>query len=156
MSRANFTPIPAKPTFGSKQNNLYASDYIANKKIKYHINNSCSNSCNNLKTNTNTFIFNYPSNYQTDMTQGNLLLFNKYRYPVKNNNTSNLNRNLYTSLDLKNVNVVQKTNPSITPTTINPSATPFYENYIIDSSGVLFGNTECGINNYVSFQVINM
>lgn len=142
MSRANFSPIPAKPTFGTKQYNFYASDYILNKKIK-------SQFCNSYKS----YSFNNPINYQIDFTESNLLLLNKYRYPKKKYNTANLNINLYTSLNLKNVNVVEQTNPVITPTTINPSEIPFYENYTIDASGVLFGNSECGINNYVNFQL---
>jgi len=151
MSRANFSPIPANPTFGNKQNNyVYTSDYITNKKIKYQMNNS----------NTNSVIFNYPSNYQTDSTQGNLLLFNQYRYPRKNYNSFNLISGLYTKLDLKNVNVLETTtNPTTTPTSINPtllSTTPFYENYTIDPNGALFGNTQCGINNYINFRTSNI
>jgi len=153
MSRANFTPIPAKPTFGSNQNcYMYASDYINNKKIKYQMSNS------NTNSSTNSIIFNYPSNYQTDSTQGNLLLFNRYRYPKKNYNLFNLNSGLYTNLDLKNINVLETTtNPTKTPTSINPSFTsPFYENYTIDPNGSLFGNTECGINNYTNFRTPNI
>jgi hypothetical protein len=92
MSRANFSPIPAKPTFGTKQYNFYASDYILNKKIK-------SQFCNSYKS----YSFNNPINYQIDFTESNLLLLNKYRYPKKKYNTANLNINLYTSLNLKNV-----------------------------------------------------
>jgi len=153
MSRANFSPISAKPTFGNKQNYyVYTSDYITNKKIKYQMNNS------NTKSTTNSIIFNYPFNYQRDSTQGNLILFNQYRYPRKNYNSFNLNSGLYTKLNLKNVNVLETTtNPTITPTSINPQlTTPFYENYIIDPNGSLFGNTQCGINNYINFRTSNI
>jgi len=151
MSRANFTPIPARPTFGLNKNNIiYASDYIKHKKIQYQMNHSNNNST------TNSIIFNYSSNYPTDSTQGNLILFNQYRYPMKNYNLFNLNSGLYTKLDLKNVNVLETTtNPTNTPTSINSTlTTPFYENYIIDPDGSLFGNTPCGINNYVNFRTL--
>ena len=155
MSRANFSPIPANPAFGNKQNNyVYTSDYIKNKKIKYQFCDS------NIKSTTNSDIFNYPSNYQTDSTQGNLLLFNQYRYPKKKYNSFNLISGLYTKLDLKNVNVLETTTtPITTPTSINPTlllTKPFYENYIIDPNGSLFGNTPCGINNYINFRTSNI
>lgn len=141
MSSANFTPIPARPTFGSKQNIMFASDYINNKKIKTKFCNSNLCSKNDQLNNSS-----------------NLLDFNKY-FSYKNKlykhyNTANLNINLFTELDLKNVNVVQQNNPLVTPTNINTSST-FYETYTIDASGVLFGNTNCGLNNFVKFQVIN-
>ena len=72
----------------------------------------------------------------------------------KSYNTSNLNINLYTELDLSNVNVIQEKETKITPTTISPCST-FYDTYTIDPSGALFGNTPCGIQNFVHFQVPN-
>ena len=141
MSSSNFTPIPAKPTFGSKQPIMFASDYINNKKIKTQFCNS--SSC--LKNNSL-------------LSQGNLINYNKFYYYqnslYKRYNTANLNINLITHLDLKNVNVLQNNNPVTTPTTINSSEN-FNNTYTIDETGVLFGNTNCGINNYVNFQVLN-
>ena len=138
MSSANFTPISARPTFGSKQQNCYASDYILNKKIKSQF---CGFKLNKITTNS----------------ENNLLLQNKLLRNKKYNksyNTSNLNINLYTELDLSNVNVIQEKETKITPTTISPCST-FYDTYTIDPSGALFGNTPCGIQNFVHFQVPN-
>jgi hypothetical protein len=97
-------------------------------------------------------------------TQGNLLLFNRSNvisvYPCKNNiNKSNLNINLITQLNLLDVPVIQNvehpenTSTSITPGLIGTAGiySPPYLNYNIDPSGNLFGNTVCGINNYVSY-----
>jgi hypothetical protein len=140
MASANFTPIPATPTFGQKQQNYYASDYIANKKIK----NIFCNREQCLKLNKVN-------------SENELMLLNKairYNTFIKRN-TANLNNNLYTKLDLKDVNVLEtNTNPPITPTTINTSSL-FNTSYTIDPNGSLFGNTECGINNYVNYQVNN-
>ena len=52
--------------------------------------------------------------------------------PTFNNN--DLNINLFTKMNLKNVTVINS-------------------NGIIDPNGVLFGNTECGMNNFENFLV---
>jgi hypothetical protein len=139
MSSANFTPITARPTFGSNRMIYYGSDYILNKKIK----NMFCNKQDCLKLNK--------VNNQSD-----LLLLNKaIKYNTfKSFNRANLNVNLITKLDLNNVNVVENTLTGDTPTTIDIDIT-FNQNYTIDPSGVLFGNDLCGINNYVNFQELN-
>jgi len=143
MSSANFTPIPAKSAFGSYQPIQYANDVTEGKSI---ISQFC-------PFNTKTCNTNYQLN-----NSGDLLAFKKY-YRYKNKfykpyNTSNLNVNLYTKLDLRNVNVLQANYPIQTPTSIDPSIN-FIENYSIDPNGELFGNTNCGINNFVKFQSPN-
>ena len=55
-------------------------------------------------------------------------------------------------MDLQNVCVVNNNNTGNCAYTIDPSLN-FYLNYTIDPSGVLFGNTECGINNFENFWV---
>ena len=140
MSSANFTPIPATPTFGQKQQNYYASDYIANKKIKSIFCNKqqCLN-LNKVNSENELMLLNKAIRYNTFYTR----------------NTANLNNNLYTKLDLKDINVLETTtNPTVTPTTIDTSST-FNTSYTIDPNGSLFGNSPCGINNYVKYQVNN-
>jgi hypothetical protein len=92
-------------------------------------------------------------------TESNLLLLNRANnlkyYPCKNFfNKANLNVNLITKLDLKDVAVIANFSGNAVPTTVTQSAIPFLD-YNIDPSGVLFGNTICGVNNYVSFMVYN-
>jgi hypothetical protein len=135
MSPVHFTPIPAKPTFGSKQQNLYSSDYIKQKKMKIQY-------CNIKPCTVNPILLNASNVINTVVKNQNDKLYN----------TSNLNINLYTKLDLKNVNVIENNFPIVPSTTIDPSLN-FNENYTIDPSGVLFGNTTCGINNFVHYQV---
>lgn len=144
MSPANFTPIPAKPAFGTYQPIAFVNDITTGKSI---INQFC-------PFNTNKCNFNYQLN-----NSGDYLAFKKY-YNYKNNfyksnNTSNLNVNLYTKLDLRNVNVIQKNNPTQSPTSIDPTQN-FNENYTIDPNGDLFGNSTCGLNNYINYQVPNV
>ena len=152
MSTANFTPIPAKPTFKSYQSNMYASDYISNKKLKAQFcnTNNCYYNQQSQISNTN----NYGINNSSDLISFNkVFLYNNKNF--KAYDRSNLSVNLYTKLNLKDVNVVQQNYPVKTPTDINPSIN-FNENYTIDETGVLFGNTQCGVNNYVKFQEINL
>ena len=73
-------------------------------------------------------------------------------YSYKNSiNKANLNVNLIKKLDLKNVPVISDNN-NVSPTTINTTNVP-YLNYNIDPSGNLFGNTICGVNNYINYMV---
>ena len=63
--------------------------------------------------------------------------------------------NLISKVDLSSVSVIQNNNaPFSSPTTIDPSEVPFL-NYIVDPSGTLFGNTPCGLYNYVELMVYN-
>lgn len=76
--------------------------------------------------------------------------------PITNFNNYNLNINLVTKLDLANVSVIEDASGNICPTSIIYSEIPnFYNRYIIDPKGELFGNTECGVNNFLSYLVEN-
>ena len=71
-------------------------------------------------------------------------------------NTYNLNLNLFSKLDLSDVSVIQDTSGNICPTLIDYNQIPnFYNKYVIDPSGQLFGNSECGINKFLSYLVYN-
>jgi hypothetical protein len=61
---------------------------------------------------------------------------------------------LITKLDLKDVTVVEDFSGNVVPSTINVTSIP-YLSYNIDPSGNLFGNSQCGINNYVKYMVYN-
>jgi hypothetical protein len=63
--------------------------------------------------------------------------------------------NLISKLDLEGVSVIESNNaPFSCPTTIDPSGVPFLD-YVVDPSGTLFGNTPCGLYNYVELMVYN-
>jgi len=138
----SFKTNSGKPTFGTFNESLEAGEYIYNKKAKATF--CAANKC-------------VPST--SVGTQGNLLLLNtanklKY-YPCTNFiNKANLNINLITKLDLKDVSVIKDVSNNEIPSTITLTAVPFLD-YSIDPSGQLFGNTTCGINNYVSYMVYN-
>ena len=54
--------------------------------------------------------------------------------------------------NLKYVTPISSNTLEPTPVTvIQPSSVPFYQYYIIDQKGELFGNTQCGENNFVSY-----
>jgi hypothetical protein len=64
----------------------------------------------------------------------------------------NLNMNLFTTLDLSGVYVVEDSVGKVSPTTINKvAAENFYNRYVIDPRGQLFGKTPCGYANFLTF-----
>jgi len=143
-----FSPIPAKPAFGNITQSDYASDYIQNKiaKLAY---------CRDLKK----------SNCKKKFSQSELLLFNKgrllnsYAFGIGTSliNEANLIAGLYTESDLSGVAVLCDVSGDacITPTAINSaSVLPFYEHYLIDPDGQLFGNTPCGITNFTKYMTL--
>lgn len=142
MVLSNGVKGSGKSAFGVFSEPQTAGDYLYNKKAKttFCLANKCIPS---RKVNT----------------ESNLLLLNRANnlkyYPCKNFfNKANLNINLITKLDLKDVPVIADFSGNAVPTTITQSAIPFLD-YNIDPSGVLFGNTICGVNNYVSFMAYN-
>lgn len=133
MAKSFKTPS-ANKMFGQFSEPDEAGNYILNKKAKATF---CS--ANNCIPNV------------TVNTQSNLLLLKKsnmlkYYNSNKNFNKANLNINLLTKLDVKDINVYQE---------INPLDNPPYLKYTIDPSGILFGNTPCGLYNYVSYMLYN-
>ena len=133
--------FPASPAFGSNKESMYASDYTHKKKA---IATFCKPEVRCNKKN---------------LSQGELNLLNDAKLLTKCHlpfDTSNLNINLFTALDLKDVNVILDSTNNACPTTIDYAAIPdFYSRYVIDPSGQLFGNTKCGTNNYLSYLVYN-
>jgi hypothetical protein len=160
-----------RSAFGTFQPNNSSSDNIKKNKIKSLFCAATSKGCPPTKlvsNSTDLYLFRaYVANNQLP----------KY-------NTKNLNINLITSLDLSNVIVVESTCTQTSPIPIDPVAgrehiefvaetmdptrfleqhVPLAENvddgrytlYTIDPIGELFGNTPCGLNNYVNYMVLN-
>jgi hypothetical protein len=147
MSRP-FKSYSGKAAFGEVQEPMSSSDYILNKKAKSTY---CSpNICHpnkNIGSESNFYL----------LKKANSLKFNSF---VDNFDKTSLYVNLYTKLDLESVVTVTdlSSNVPVPITTnvpyINPSV-PTYSNYVIDPSGNLFGNSTCGINNFVDYMVYN-
>jgi hypothetical protein len=96
----------------------------------------------------------YTNNKKSIYTKNSKYTNNFYftLYSYKNSiNEANLNINLIKKLNLQNVPVISDNNNQ-SPTTINTNVVP-YLNYNIDPSGNLFGNTICGVNNYINYMV---
>jgi hypothetical protein len=140
----SFKTNQGRNAFGVFKESQNAGDYIRN------------------KTATTTFCnpnICVPS--RTVNTENNLLLLRRsnrltfYKDGYDSFNKLNLNMNLITKLDLLEVPVIQSnTTPFETPVNISSSVVP-YTNYLIDPSGLLFGNTTCGLNNYLDYVVYN-
>lgn len=125
-------------TFGVVQPNLYASNQTANKRVKTVF---CGSGCNiNVKS------------------QGELLLKRRAKknalccYKGKFIDRGNLNSNLYTYENFEDVYAIetnsdQNVNVKLV---VNPTV-PFYQEYTIDPTAKLFGNTPCGLQNYLKY-----
>ena len=134
------TTITGKQSFGQSSSNQTAGDYISNKKAQATF---CNSKICLPKTPT--------------VNQSNYLLLkqaNYVRYSTeKGENKNNLVSGLKTTIDLLDVSVI-KNNAGESPTTISTSSIP-YLTYAIDPSGVMFGNTICGLNDINNFRVLN-
>lgn len=146
MSRPFNNNMPGV-TFAQVNEPLCASDHIRNKRSKYTF---CSpNVC---APNKNIYS---QSNLLT-LRRANRLAF----YPCLDEFDKNqLYSNLYTKLDLTGTNIPVITKFDITgnktPAQIDPNNLTPYLSYDIDVSGNLFGNSRCGINNYLNYVVYN-
>ena len=135
----------AKKCFGEFLESQDAGDFIINKsaKTKYCTPNLCKKS---LKIGS----------------QNNYLLYKKSNsLTIKPNcmsaiDKTNLNINLITKLDLKNVPIIEDFSGNIVPSSIiNSNLIIPYLEYNIDPKGLLFGNTICGTNNFQKYLVYN-
>ena len=149
-----FKTIPGKSSFGVVKESVYQSDYISRIKTKNMV---CNKKINN--------VFNV-KNPVSDYNQLNQLkhLDNSCGLPF---NKSNLVTNIYSKIDLQYVCVIGKGNTGINSNDCNTGAgdtgcnmasdytqnSPFYQQYIIDPCGALFGNTPCGVNNFTNYMV---
>lgn len=133
MSRL-FTNYSANPTFGKVNEPLYAGEYIRIKKNKYAF---CGPNVS---------------------SHGNLLLLRKTNWsrvnPSLKINKTQLYSSLYTKLDLSdlsgNTPVMSDLSGNTFPVLVDTTVAPFLK-YNIDPSGILFGNTICGIDNYLNY-----
>jgi len=141
----SFNNFSAKAAFGSNKGTNEAGDYILKKKARatYCTSSRC------------------PPRYNLN-TQGNLNLLRTAKYIDRNNNRlpfnkNNLNINLVTKLDLTNVCVIEDASGNLCANNgiIYVEIPNFYNRYIIDPSGQLFGNTQCGVNNFLNYLVYN-
>lgn len=146
MSRA-FTHYTAKPAFKRVNESLNASDYILKKKIQYSY---CAPNICHPNKNISTFGKYY------DLRAANKLKF----YPNINfSDERQLYSGLYTKLDLYDLSGNTPVISSLTgtfPVTINTSTSDPFLEYNIDPSGNLFGNTTCGIDNYLNYVVYDV
>lgn len=134
------TTTNGSQTFGQLSASRNASDYISNKKAKATYCNSKICLPKTPTSNQSNYLLSKKSNYIRYSTE-------------KGENKNNLASGLNTTIDLLNVRVIQN-NAGESPTTISTSSIP-YLTYVIDPSGVMFGNTICGLNDINDFRIIN-
>lgn len=141
----SFNNFSTKSAFGSNKGTNEAGNYILKKKARatYCTSSSC------------------PPRYNLN-TQGELNLLRRAKYIDRTNNRlpfnkNNLNINLVTKLDLTDVCVIEDASGNVCANDgiIYCEIPCFYNRYIIDPSGQLFGNTSCGVNNFLNYLVYN-
>lgn len=134
---------PGNKTFGVFKESQTAGDYIYNKKAKA--------------------LFCKPDICKTNKRVGsesNYLLLRAANYLNYYScssffDSTNLNMNLITSLDLQDVRVIAENTPPFTsPAIITRTSTPYID-YKIDPSDNLFGNTPCGLYNFLDYRIYN-
>lgn len=130
-----FAPIPAKPTFGTIRPLLYASDYLLQKKAKtlFAINKNKQKPNQNKNSYANRYLYFPQFQYLPKLNRGNLIY------------------GLYSTENLNGVTTVGIEQTDEQTQTINPNSIPYYDYYTIDPKGQLFGNSQCGINNFVYY-----
>ena len=138
----SFKNYPAKPAFGANKQSNEAGDYILKKKARA----------------TYCTAYSCPPRYNLN-TQGELNLLRTAKYIDRTIpfNKNNLNINLVTKLDLTNVCVIEDASGNVCANDgiVYTDIPNFYTRYIIDPSGQLFGNTSCGVNNFLNYLVYN-
>ena len=150
-----FKTISAKPTFGTLQENLSQSDYI------------------NRKKSINLFL-KKQSIYKDNKVTPSYDIINSvnlgFRLNTLNsfyNNKNNLISSQHTKENLKNVCTVsyndfaplgeEKYCQDDIPIIIEPgsASSAFYNDYIIDPLGQLFGKSQCGELNYTEYNTLD-
>lgn len=135
-----FNNYPANITFGTNIESDDAGNYIKNKTAK-------ASYCNALKCPQMSIGLS-----QSDYLQKRQARYlGNFRCTPQYGNLS-LNSNLYTTLNLNNVCVINTLATNTCPNTKINTGSNFYTTYQIDPNGSLFGNTQCGINNYLQYR----
>ena len=142
MPSRPFKPYTGKNTFGVVKEPQEAGEYILNKKAtsSFCIPNVC--------------IPSKKAGNQSNMLllrNANNIYYMSRQYPY---NTSNLNINLVTKLNLTGVPIIQNNNNGDVPSNLDKTSIPYLD-YTIDPSGNLFGNTICGANNFQNYLQFN-
>jgi hypothetical protein len=151
-----FKPIPGKPAFGTLTQVVYQGDYITNKKAKLvYCLNSDKKKCYKLTKAANYGQYNLynKGRYLNALTNRCILPFDR----------TNLIAGQYSKMNLASVCTVISGYPCsqidscpecLNPTLIDASTIePFYQTNTIDPVGNLFGNSQCGINNFTRYMV---
>jgi hypothetical protein len=135
-----------KPAFGVFSEPQTSGDYLYNKKSKTLF---CNLNCNSIRDKKKISL-----NSENNLLYKRALQLSNINKTNKSDKT-NLNINLITKMDLQNIPIIQDMSSKVTPSSINTTNIP-YLTYNIDPSGILFGNTVCGLYNYEKFIVYDI
>ena len=172
----------ANSVFGKTDKSMTSGDHIINLKSRALFRTSYANKCEKVVRCSNTSWCNeevtsclpqceenickkkdvLPSNKNDSNSYGYLMNLRRGYNLDKNeiDNTPPFNQmdlvsGLYTAVNLCNVpTVCAGVDTCVDNVGVNPNCVPIYQYYRIDPDGELFGNTPCGINNYLNYVVL--
>ena len=138
-----FTIIPAKPAFGKFSKKLNQGDVISNKRTN--------------------LLYNECERTTKVRSQSELLELNKIRRTTCKDgcdvfpfDKTNLEVNLITKEDLKNVLVLEKNTAPGVPAKIDPALSPIFAYYRVDPENKLVGDNPCGIQKYINYMILDV
>lgn len=133
---------PAKPAFGNFNRYYSCRERLDNIRISL-LYCECQNNNRPVKSQSDMLALRKIKN-QYCPGYCNILPFNK----------ANLQVNLITKLDMSGAVLVSSLYDPETPSGMY-FKNPYYDYYYFDPYGTLFGKTQCGINKYVNYMVVN-
>lgn len=133
----------ARPAFGNFSKNLSGSERI-NIMATNIIYCNCENKNRPIRSQSEKLAFRKLQN-ETCPEYCDRLPFNK----------TSLQVNLITSLDMSGAVLISSVSDPSVPSGIYPGSLPYYDFYYFDPYGVLLPKTECGINKFVNYMIIN-
>jgi len=134
---------PAKPAFGNFNKQMSCTERLENIQLNL-IYCNCQNESRPIKSQSELMAF---RRLENELCPGycDRLPFDK----------TSLQVNLITELDMSGAILVSDVTDPAVPSGMYPTDIPYYDFYYFDPYGQLFGKTQCSINKYVNYMVIN-
>ena len=143
-----FAIVPAKPAFGNFSKKLNHTDVISNKRINTLY-------CDCLNKDDSNYVNSQSRRMDFNKIKRNTCVDGCDMFPF---DKTNLEVNLVTQLFLPQDQVLvieNKNNPGV-PSKVDPSLTPYYAYYNVDPDNKLVGETQCGIQKYINYMILDI
>ena len=140
----SFQPITGKRTFGTVGKTLESVGHIETIKLK------------NLRCTPERMCDYRANRFKGGWDSSKYTFYSRYRNKGSEFDSTQLYNGLYSVMDFnkKNPSIIKNNLTGESPTKMLPKGAacqPDYQRYTIDPDGKLFGNTACGIHNYMNY-----